>query len=159
MSLSLGLKIGGVLECLLCLSKKFVTIVFYSWTPSFYSSDVIVLSISTGPYLAQSLFFLMKKKFFSALAACFANCFFSLRGFLHTFLRSDTFVVKSIQNPLGKMAIQHCWTISVAHAPPRLTMDARFPVVLLESPTSCVKRISVLQVHAIFDNRDDTVGL
>gem|GEM_PF-7121538 len=59
-------------------------------------------------------------------------------------------MVKSIQNPLGKMA---------THALPRLTMDVIFPVLLLESPTSCRKRISILEVHAVFDNRDDTYGL
>jgi len=51
-----------------------------------------------------------------------------------SFLQRDAFVVPaascgtgaSIQNPLGKMA---------THALPRLTMDVRFPVLLLESPT------------------------
>jgi len=35
----------------------------------------------------------------------------------------------------------------------------RFPVVLLDSPTLGCERISILEVHTIFDNKDDTVGL
>jgi len=54
------------------------------------------------------------------------------------------------KNASGKIA---------THVLSRLTIDVRFPVLFLESPTLGRERMFLLEIHAIFGNKDDAVGL